>query len=114
MADFQARALLIDLWMAAEPLPVGSGQQAEVGAPARQPARPRVRRQEGLVEVTAAVFALRQVGADAQPQALAERLLVLAAAPDRQAKAGALLPRFLIAAEGQAPEHRVEIDDLGL
>ena len=51
---------------ASAPAPRGR-QQADLGNRARQPVRPGVRGEEQLVEVAAAVFTLRQVGAHPQP-----------------------------------------------
>ena len=88
--EFQAHAGLVRVYrLAAEPLPLRGGQQADLGNRAGQPARPGVRGYEQLVEVAAAVFALRQVGAHPQPQPFAQGVLVLAAAPHRHAEAGA-------------------------
>ena len=61
------------------------------------------------VECAALVLARPRVGAEAQPKAIGERLLVLAAAPDGDPEPGLRLD-VARAPEGQPPEGRVEPD----
>ena len=89
------------------------GKQADLGPWAGQPARPDVRGEEMLIEITARVFPHRNVGSHFEPQPLAQRLLVLAAAPHRQAESG-LGAEIPLAREGQPSEHGVDVDDLAL
>ena len=111
--EFQAHAGLVHVRYAAQPLPLSGSQQAELGNRARQPARPGVGGQKGLIEVARRILPHRQVGPHPQAQPFAQRLLVLAAAPhrDTEARLGAEIP---FALEGQPTEYRVDVDDLAL
>ena len=109
--EFQAHAGLVHVRYAAQPLTLRGGQQADFGNRVRQPTRPDMGGQEGLIEVAARILPHRQVGADPQAQPLAQRLLVLAAAPHRDAETrlGTEIP---LALEGQPTKRRVDVNDL--
>ena len=89
----------------------GAAEQAEFVGPPGEPARPGMAGDRHAVEACVGIFLAPGVGAHAQAQALADRMLVFAAAPHQHADAGGRL-RFLVDPEGQDGAIRREPDNI--
>ncbi len=85
----------------AEPALADVAEQAQLGVAVHKPARADVPRQERLIELFPRVFLARCVAAQAEPEALSQRVLVFAAPPHGEAHAR-FRQVFRVAAEGQA------------
>ena len=104
---FEPEPVLVGLRLAQTPLALDRAEHADVCPRVDEPARADMGGGEMAVEVAALVLAGRDVHAQAQTHALVQRVLVLAAAPYREAGAG-LGRNVSVAHEWKAAQGSVE------